>query len=809
MSLRQPCPVHFALATLVLSVPIAGSDLSVDGGVVTEVILGESVHIEITGTPGKLPVLLADLDSGPTFLFGQLLPLGFSAALQVRPQAVLPASGVTSFDFTVPVLAALANRDIYMLAVVLDDGAPFGLDFSNGALVHTIDPPDAGPPQGTLTGRTVLLDGAATAEGNGSVKPGYSVLWTLDARPAQSQAQIDNPLQAFATLTPDVPGDYMAHLQVFTPEGGPYESDTIVHAWHVTTTPGDGGISLPQSFDLEGDIDGPILQSVTLDGLPLAVDGNGSFGPLPQHITASEIGQGLRFRMTHPDGATANHHMTLFQGRALDFDSPSNVSLSARLDQSGLAKVAVLGEAELEAFDFGSVVQNLPDQQVANELGPFGFVIFSATIDFTDLTYNPDMNMALTAQVAGIHADVSMYDVRADFDVYGKILEIPYNLTGYITTSPTTISTDMVATPQSGEISVALNNIVVDRANFDFELIGFIGTVAEAFVIESAVKEQIEDTIAGEIENQLGPAMEEILNSFVLAGNLYELIGVDTNIDAPITAVVTDTSGVTLRLAASANVGSAEPGAPPLTQYRGTPSPAPGFSSTTPSGLPYEAALSITDDFMNQMLAACTAAGLLDGNMGSLFPDDGGGGQPLFLTTEDLDVLFPDAGFDIFSEGTPVRLQAHGNVPPILSLDAPTSAMGSVRLDNLEIEFEVDTSYGVLPLLAVSLSGVADVNIDLALDATLELAITDSSLDLRILRTYPGTDPAAMDLQAQYLNDLFVFALPGLLGAIGAIPLPSLETAGLGIQPTEANLIGVGGYQLGLFGTLQFVPKGE
>jgi hypothetical protein len=807
MRMRLPRPFQAVATAAVLSLPVAGSDLTVDGLLVSEVILGESVHIEITGTPGKIPVLLADLQPGPTFLLGQFLPIGFSPFLQVRPQQVLSPAGVTSFDFDVPNHPLLANRDVYLLAVVLDEAAPFGLDFSNGAQFRTLDAPAAGSVQGAVVGRTVLLDGSDAAQGEGTPKPGFSLLWSLVSKPLQSQALIENPTQPFATFTPDVPGDYTAHLQVFSAQAGPYESDTTVHAWSVTTTPHeDGGISIAPSYDLYGEIEGPTPMALTLDGQPLALAPNGSFGPIPVHVSAAEVGQGLHFRLTHPDGATANHHMTLFQGFPLLFENPSNFSLSARLDQSGLSKLAVVGEAELEAYDLGAVLLTLPPQEVANDEGPFGFTYFSATVDFTSMSYDPDMDLALNATPSGIHADVSMYDIRADFDVYGVVLEIPYFLNGYITTSPTTISTDMVASPQNGFIDVTLNNLVVDRANFDFELTGFIGTLAEVFVIESAVKEQVEDTIASEIHNQLGPAMEEILNSFVLAGNLEPLLGIDVNIDAPIAGVVNDSSGVTIRLDGSASVGVPNPGSPPVLRYRGTPSLAPMFASTTPGGQPYEAALSVSDDFVNQVLAACTAAGLLDGDLSSLFPDDGK--VPLTLTSDDVALLFPDAGFEHFTEGTSVRLQAHGTVPPVLTLDEPADGMGSVRLDNLEVEFEVETPYGALPMLTVALSGVAVVDMFLAPDATLELAVTDSMLELSVLRIYPGTDPVAMDGQVQYLNDLFAFAIPGLLDTIGTIPLPSLEAAGLGIIPTEANLFGLGGLQLGLFGTLLLVPAG-
>lgn len=797
--------VRGVVCSLVLLLPVsslAASTLTVDGQPAAVVVMGSTVTVAVTGAPGQPVTLLADVLPGPTPALGQTLPLGFSPFVTVLPVGQVPTGGTLTLALPVPLLPGVDSQIIYLLAAVHDPAFPFGLDFSNGAALTLVAPPDAGSAQATVVGRKVVLDGSAVAGPDGGLLPGSSIHWVLTQVPAGSQAGLADATRPFATLTPDVAGDYVVRAQIVTPLGA-FHPVTVVHAWRVTTSPfADGAATQIPSFTLTGSVAGPPVAAVTVDGQPFVLGPGATLGPVAAGFGPGEAVDEHHLRLTHADGSTADLRLTFFKGLQTPLANAPAKSLAAQLEQGGLNDVATAGEAQLEAADIKGLLLALPPEKVADTQGPFGFTIFSATIDFDDLKYSKDMKLTLDPTTGGLVGKVTIHNVRADFSVWGEVLEIDYNLDGYITTSPVDVHATLVGSASGGMIHVNVTNVVVERKNFDFELTGFIGTVAEAFVIESAVKEDVEETIAGVVQSQLGPATEALLNSFVVAGSLQSVLQVDAAIAAPITGIVHSNHGVTIRLDGKTSVGAAEPGAPAIGHYRGTPTAAVTFGATTPAGAPYEAGLAMADDFLNQLLAAATAAGLLDGDLTSLIPS---GGTPISLATDQLAILFPNCGFQHWPVGTPVKLRAHGTVPPTLQTTPGGPGMGRLHLANLEVDFVVETAYGDVPLLLVALGGAADVDLGVT-EGMLGATLVGSSIGLRVLRVFPGANAAQIDGQVGFLGAALDIALPQLIQALGAVPLPSLEAAGLGLTPVEIGTFGPANEHVGFFGQLVVVP---
>ncbi len=779
--------VVLALFGALFAVPAAASDLDIGGEQAAVIPIGSPTLITLSGGSGKPALLLLDVTPGPSVVFGESVALGFTPLLTIVAQGVTDLAG----DFVIPAVVpddpALAGATAFLVGVLLDAADPNGKDFSNGASLTVSLPVGAGATQATLVGRPVVLDGSGSTNALGNLPTGTSILWELLASPPGSNPTLQLAGTVYPILTPDLPGDYVVRATL-TGTFASYTAETTVHAYDLALTGlGDGSFIDAASTFVSGDIAGPDLAAASMNGVALAVDAGGNFGPVREALPAGGVHHALLFELVHTDGTLTRERLTLQQGNAGLLFLPSVASLSAQVEAADLDEIAVNAEAILAGSDLESVLLALPPQQVANTEGPFGFTIFSATIDFTGLSHGP-IDLQMSPSASGILGTVTMPDVRADFNVFGEVLEIDYSLDGYITSDPTVIAATLVGSAAGGQIHVGVTNIVVDRQNFDFELTGFIGTVAEAFVIESSVKEEVEATIAGFVATDLGPAVEELLNGFVIAGNLFETIEVDVDVSAPITGVVHSNHGVSVRLNGLSTVGSAEPGSPFINTYRSTPSPAPVFGSLTPSGQPYGSALSLADDFVNQVLAASTGAGLLDGDLTSLIPTKGK--VPVSLVVDELAVLFPGGGFDLFPAGVEALLDAHGTVPLVLEITPGGPGQGRLIMSNLEVEFLVPTPAGDLPLLRVAVDGSADVELGIGEDLALSADVIGSELSFTALRSFPGADPAVIDVNVGFLEVVLNFAIPEIVSALGGIPLPSLEAQGLGLIPSEVSVDG-------------------
>ncbi len=794
-TLRRPLTSLLALA--LLSGAARASDLKLNGQTAATLAIGAPLSVTLQGAPGKPAFVLVDATPGPVSFGGEPVPLGFTPALFVAFNGVVPVGGTLVVGTALPVLADLAGLTVYFAGVVLDPADANGKDWSNGASLSIVLDVGAGASQGAVIGRRVVLDGGEALGAGGVLPPGTVIDWTIVSQPLGSAAVLQGADTVTPVFTPALAGDYVVRATVSSHTAS-YSEDTVVHAWDVDFVGlADGSYTQGASVTLSGTAQGAPLSAVLVDGALAPKSGN-TFGPVAKSFAAGEVLLTVLLELRHADGSAARERYTFVQGTPAPFTQPAPLALAARLNQGGLNVAADGGEALLSEADIAGLLLALPNEQIANDERLFGFTIFSATVDFTGISYDPALQLALVPTPAGLAGTVTIHDVRADFRVFGEVLEIDYDLDGYITTDPTTITATLTGSASGGQLHVTVSNVDVDRANFDFELTGFIGTLAEVFVIESSVKEDVEALIAQAVSEQLGPAVEEVLGAFVIAGNLSEDLLVDVNVAAPITAVTHDATGVTIRLDTTAAVGSAEPGSPPVTQYRLTPAFPPVLGALAPSGLPYGAGVALADDFLNQVLAAATAAGMLDGDLTSLVPTKG----PVTISflAGDMAVLFPGGGFELFAPATPLSLRAHGTQPPLLLTTPAGPGTGRVYLRNLHVEFEAPGAAGAVPLLLLSLDGHVDMDVDVV-DGALSAGVVGQALGIKVLRAFPGASLPVFDANAGFLGVILEQALPQLVDALGGIPLPSLEAEGLSLIASETALLG-GGTHLGFFGEL-------
>ena len=788
---------------VVLSGVGMASDLYLDGGTETSIAYGDSFLIEMAGGPGLPTFLFADSGPGPSLVLGESVPLSLSPTLFLVYSGTTDATGSWSVAFPTPSNPAISGAKFFMAGYILDPSDSNGVDFTNGAVLNIGPVVGAGQDQAGLVGQRIALDGSGASSADGSIPFGASLDWQILQAPGGSVAALSAGHVLYPTFSPDLPGDYLFELTVT--HGGVQSSDqTTLHAWDLDLGAGLSGKYFPSgTAPVTGALLGPSPASLTLNGAPVSLDGAGNFGPLGVSLDLSGTLDGLLFEVTHADGTSARSRQTVGIGNPQWVAFGASQSAMAHLDQEGFVALSEGAETTLEGTDLAPYLTSIPSTQIENQEGPFGFTIFSATIKFTDMNIDHDMTVTLVPSANKVAATVRMTGVRVDFDVWGDLLEIPYTLDGDSTSSTVDIRADLVLSTTGGQLDLDVSNVSVSLANFQFDLHGFLGDVAQVFLIESWVKETVVETMEAEIGSQIGPIVLEMLSAFEFSLDLGPELGLETVVDLDFVSASHQSSGVTLGLDTRVIVGTPKAGAPGVPLYRSTPSALPGFGPLTPSGQTYGGALAANDDFLNLILAALTEAGLLEGDLTELFPEEPGGGPGTVLTTESLAVLFPGAGFQNFPSGTEVEMLSHGVMPPVVTTSPAGPGLLVMELAGMEVSLEVPTPDGAVPVLRLVLDGQASLDMIVEPDGTLGATLVSSSFAPTILSGFPGSNVTSLQAGSDFLVQML---LPQLTSTLGVIPVPSLDQEGVTLTTDEVHLTGAGSEFMGFWGQMLYSP---
>ena len=795
----------FAAASLLAGFSHA-SDLKLNGTTAATIAYGDAFGIELTASSGSagLPsFLFADIGPGPTSLLGEVIPLDLSPQMFVVFSGTTDATGTWSVLFPTPADPAISGAILFMGGLVIDPSDPNGLDFSNGAVLNIGPPVGAGADQAGLVGRKLSLDGSGAAAADGTIPPGATLLWELIQRPAGSMASLSVTDTLYPTLVPDVAGDFVARLTV-TQSGASSQATTVAHAWDLDLGSGIEGKYFPTATTVvTGALKGPVPASFTVDGTPIAMDAAGNFGPMVLNLDPTAILEGLLFEVTHVDGTSARARQTVGIGNPGWVSFGAANSAVAHLDTFGFAALSNGVEEALEQTDLAQFLTSLPPSTIANQERLFGFTIFSAIIEFTQMTFDTNLIVTLAPSASDVFATARMTNVKVDYDVWGEILEIPYSLSGDSTSSSVDITADLKLKTTGGALGLDVTNVSVALNNFQFDLFGFLGDFTQLFLIESWVKDTVVSTLESEMGAQIGPVVLEMLSAFEITMDLAPELGISTLVDLDFVSVQHNATGVTLGLNTGVTNGAPLPGAPAVDFYRMTPSGAPSFGALTPNGNSFGGALAANDDFLNLILASLTKGGLLEGDLASLFPADPGGAGGTTLTTETLAVLFPGAGFQLFPSGTVVELVSHGAMPPVVTTTPGGPGLLRMNLAGLEVSLEVPTPQGSVPVLRLVLDGSADMDLIVEPDGTLGATLVGTDFTSTVLAGFPGSDIPSLQAGSDFLIQMLI---PQLTEAIGVIPVPSLDQEGLTLTTDEVHLIGVGEQYMGFWGNMTYSP---
>lgn len=767
-----------------LAPPASASSLTLDGGVAVTKNVGEPLLLSLSGTPGMPQFLLFDLFPGPTQLFGQSLPLGFSPFVTVVGLGVVPPGGTLALPLVTPSIAGLDTLTIHLLGVVADPLAPAGLDFTNGATLSIVTPPTAGIPRSTLVGRKVPLLSTGIANANGGLLAGATVNWSIQQAPAGSTATLGSPTQPFATLTPDLPGDYVVSAQIVK-NGVGYAVNTIVHAWQITYPAlSNGGIVAGNSaFSLS--IEGPSGFLVSVDGSPIAPGGGGTFGPI---AVTFDLGQSFSrhvIEITHQDGSRVRSIAAFFLGQGVGLGTGAVKSVLARLNESGLDLASEVVEAGLQSVDLKSAIVGLPAVELVDQPGPFGGTLFSAYADVTNVTYDLPITLSQNAGSSGLVTTLTMLDLKLTVKVTGEIANIPYSVTGLASADPAIFSGTLALGPNGSTLTTTFSGHSVNLANFSFSLPGFPGSSSQLSTIASTLKtylaNQIKNFLASNIAAKVKSMFVTVLPDFGFAPS----VGVSLDLSSTFSVVTHSSGAVSFQLNSVCLAPNPKEGAAQLSQFVSNITSPPSIPGTGPLGEVFDFAFATADDYYNAVLAAATRAGFLEGPASVLLQ---GSGSSISLSAGQLAAAFPGAGFEQFAPETTVRATYHATSGP-MARPSPDGNKLLVRCVGVEVVLSVETAYAELPIVSLAIDSDLELELGVDPDATLAVKSIVSDASILVIDTVSQIDP--VEIADLYLEA--AKAIPATVKAvIESLEPPSFADVGGFIKGIGQAALGVG-----------------
>lgn len=788
----------FSLFAVCVAPQASASTLLLDGSTSVVKSVGDPLALSISGSPGKPLFLLFDLLPGPTTMFGQSLPLGFSPVMAVVNFGLMPPSGTLTLPLVTPELPGLDSLTIHLLAVLADPAAPFGLDFSNGATLSVVTPPTAGKTRSTLVGRRVALMSTGLSTGVGALLPGASITWSLVQAPAGSTASIAHPTQPFATLTPDLPGDFVVKAQIVK-NGIAYAPTTTLHAYRIHYPGTKSGAILASGGFFSIAVEGPPGFELLVDGVTALPGAGGTFGPFPIAFpTGGDLKQ-MIVAIRNADGTEVRAIAQFFLGQAVSLATGAAKSMITRLNESGLDLAGEIVEAQMQTADLKGAIVSLPKVELVDQPGPFGGTIFSAYADVTDVDYDLPISFAQNATAGGFATTLTMQDLKVTVKINGEIANVPYSVTGTASADPATFTGNLAVTPAGATLGGSFSGHSVNLSNFSLSLAAFPGTSTQLSTITSTLKSYLATQIRNFLASAIAAKVKSLIASILPDFEFSPSLGVSIDLGSTFSVVSHTGGAVSFQLNSVGLAPSPKPGAPLLTEFLGNPTSPPTIPSTGPLGGAFDFAFGMADDFYNSVLAAATRAGFLEGPAGVLLAASG---TTFSLTAGQMAQALPNAGFEAFPPDTAVTASFHATSAPV-ARPTPDGMKQRIRCTGVEVELNVVTAYGEVPIARVAIE--SDHDFELGLDPDVTLAVKSIVGQATLVVIDAASELEFSDL-AQVTDELAKVLKNGMARLIDGLRAPFLQGFALLYAGILSDAIGAAGDFLTWF--CDFVPGG-
>lgn len=417
------------------------------------------------------------------------------------------------------------------------------------------------------------------------------------------------------------------------------------------TAPSTGTFVQAAAATVEGTVSGPERLTATLNGVPITQAGDFSTETAHSSVAWSDSPLWPVLADARSDsGSWARARTTLLLGDSAAADDPVDDGVAFRLTDNLLDSVA----KDVETL--------LPLEELLVSKDPVTTII-GIDVYITGLTYT-----ALVPTLDFTPAGLS-YALRIE----GLELEILLDA-GILGSEDTTLRADAVTVRGDMVFGVdGAGTLIATPANtaVETENLELFGT-EDTFGLVDAL---LGDTLAGEVEEALSDAIDELLT---FQDALRSLTFSGVQLDNVFTRAQHDADGVTVFAQSTITLKSGAALGERLTTDLGWTAP---VGATTPSGEPYEAGLFLDDDIISALGASLLAEGLLEqevsGDLGSLT-----------LDTTLLGNLV--AGFDALPEDQPVTLQTLPTAVPV-GVPGRSGYVSELHLGGLLLDFVTDS----------------------------------------------------------------------------------------------------------------------
>ena len=585
----------------------------------------------------------------------------------------------------------------------------------------------------------------------------------------------------------------------------------------IITSPENGIFTQASSIEVQGFVTDipPAQASLTVNGVPVPVAGNGSFSTTVT-LDAGDIFNPIRATVVDTvGGGTGHDRVVVIVGDSVADGDFSEESVALRLNDSGLDAIEPLvGDLAGEGLDLAELVPVgtvLVDDECFIDAG---VCLGSATVR----VINPppsiaDFALAMNSQTNFVEGDIDVFTIRVDVEIDGSGLVPDCDLTlsassasfdGNYALQPDALMPTQIDVNQIGALDVSFTAFQTTFHGLcDAPIIGDIIQAllpdVEQLTIDAMADFLADPDGAGPLDSPTAEAIETALAGVEITGPIGAGLGV--MLEAPLFTVAEDVVGITLGSDSSftTEVGTGPgqcvppPGAPDLTASFTVPEAFPSFGATTPvGGLPYDMGICVSTAGFNQLLKAQTECGLLASAISEL--DLGGG--PVPLTASLLTLLMPE--FAIFPPLTPFRIELQPTLAPIVSGDpGPGGELGELKIAQVLVSVIQDDGSEAIALLGAF---DADIGFDMQFAggglSFLLAAPPPTDITVAILVNPLGVDENTLEVFV--LPPLIAALLPDLAGSLASFPLP--DFLGLSLSGVEVSR---NGEFMSLFADLQ------